>query len=142
VKDFSIIKGWNENEPIGITCIARNDKFNKHIYYIRLYFTVLLLARSNTRDIPFSNILISKKQFLCNKKAYCTLLQNQWMTLRGTRVQYVFLLYRYQWNTVISELNKNDNFTSEITIFISLPLYFAPFRCRRHMKTSSLKRKN
>ena len=41
-----------------------NDKIN---YYIRLYFTVFLLARSNTRDIPFSNILISKKQFLCNK---------------------------------------------------------------------------
>jgi hypothetical protein len=35
--------------------------------FIRLYFTVFLLARSNTRDIPFSNILISKKQFLCNK---------------------------------------------------------------------------
>jgi hypothetical protein len=33
-------------------------------YYIRLYFTVFLLARSNTRDIPFSNILISKKQFI------------------------------------------------------------------------------
>jgi hypothetical protein len=50
---------------------------NKKYYYIRLYFTVFLLARSNTRDIPFSNILISKKQFLCNKKAYCTLVQNQ-----------------------------------------------------------------
>jgi hypothetical protein len=47
------------------------------VYYIRLYFTVFLLARSNTRDIPFSNILISKKQFLCNKKSYCTLVQNQ-----------------------------------------------------------------
>jgi hypothetical protein len=43
---------------------------------------------------------------------------------------------------VISELNKNDNFTSENTICISLSLYFTPFRCRRHMKTSSLKRKN
>jgi hypothetical protein len=32
-------------------------------YYIRLYFTVFLLARSNTRDIPFSNIWITKKQF-------------------------------------------------------------------------------
>ena len=31
-------------------------------------FYGFLLARSNTRDIPFSNILISKKQFLCNKK--------------------------------------------------------------------------
>ena len=30
------------------------------------------------------------------------------------------LLYRYRWNTVISELNKNDNFTSEITIFIAI----------------------
>jgi hypothetical protein len=39
-------------------------------YYIRLYFTVFLLARSNTLDIPFSNILINKKQFLCNKKSY------------------------------------------------------------------------
>jgi hypothetical protein len=52
----------------------------------------------------------------------------------------LLLLYRHRWNTVISELNKNDNFTSEITIFISLSLYFAPFRCRRHRKTSSLKR--
>jgi hypothetical protein len=41
--------------------------FNKDNYYIILYFTVFLLARSNTRDIPFSNILISKKQFRCNK---------------------------------------------------------------------------
>jgi hypothetical protein len=34
---------------------------NKDNYYIMLYFTVFLLARSNTRDIPFTNILISKK---------------------------------------------------------------------------------
>ena len=27
---------------------------HKKYYYIRLYFTVFLLARSNTRDIPFS----------------------------------------------------------------------------------------
>ena len=67
---------------------------NIKYYYIRVYFTVFLLARSNTRDIPFSNILISKKQFLCNKKAYCTLVQNQWMKLRGTRVQYGFLFHR------------------------------------------------
>ena len=39
------------------------------------------------------------------------------------------------------DLNKNDNFTSEITIFISLSLCFASFRCRRHRKSSSLKRK-
>jgi hypothetical protein len=54
---------------------------SQYIYYIRLYFTVFLLARSNTRDIPFSDILISKKQFLCNIKSYCTLVQNQWMKL-------------------------------------------------------------
>ena len=35
-----------------------NSWWNKGNYYIRLYFTVFLLARSNTRDIPFSNILI------------------------------------------------------------------------------------
>jgi hypothetical protein len=34
------------------------------------------------------------KQFLCNKKSYCTLVQNQWMKLHGTRVQYGFLLHR------------------------------------------------
>ena len=33
---------------------------------------------------------------------------------------------RYRWNTVISELNKNDNFTSEITIFIfTLAIFLA-----------------
>jgi hypothetical protein len=48
---------------------------------------------------------------------------------------FFLLLYKYRSNTVISELNQNDNFSSEITIFISLSLYFAPFRCRRHMKT-------
>ena len=49
-----------------------------HKALILLFF---LLARSNTRDIPFSNILISKKQFMCNKKSYCTLVKNQWMKL-------------------------------------------------------------
>ena len=45
-------------------------------YYIRLYFTVFLLARSNTRDIPFSNILISKKQFLCNNSYMIYIIRN------------------------------------------------------------------
>jgi hypothetical protein len=37
--------------------------------------------------------------------------------------------YRYRWNTVISELNKNDNFTSEITIFIfTLAIFSTIFR--------------
>jgi hypothetical protein len=77
--------------------------FNKSKFYLKIFLSLLLhkalfycflLARSNTRDIPFSNVLISKKQFLCNKKSYCTLVQNQWMKLRGTRVQYGFLLHR------------------------------------------------
>ena len=60
---------------IGTDCIGSN----KSNYYIRLYFTVFLLARSNTRDIPFSNILISKKLFLCNKKAYALSCKiNEW----------------------------------------------------------------
>ena len=34
MKDFYfIIKGWSENKPIGITCIARNNKFNINIFY-------------------------------------------------------------------------------------------------------------
>ena len=70
---------WNQNIAIStivgtsshIKCSVISTLFiilfNKDNYYIRLYFTVFLLARSNTRDIPFSNILISKKQFRCNK---------------------------------------------------------------------------
>ena len=54
-------------ERCGRTFPAIFQLFNIIYYYIRLYFTVFLLARSNTRDIPFSNILISKKQCLCNK---------------------------------------------------------------------------
>jgi hypothetical protein len=35
---FLIIKEWNENKPIGITYIARKNKFNKHIHvYINQY---------------------------------------------------------------------------------------------------------
>jgi hypothetical protein len=35
----------------------------------------------------FLTYWLAKKQFLCNKRAYCTLVQNQWMKLRG-RVKY------------------------------------------------------
>ena len=60
--------GFDINWLINILCSVEFDEIeHKLFYYIRLYFTVFLLARSNTRDIPFSNILISKKQFLCNK---------------------------------------------------------------------------
>jgi hypothetical protein len=35
---FCIINGRNENKPIGITFIARNNKINKHIHvYINQY---------------------------------------------------------------------------------------------------------
>ena len=47
--------------------IGHRTLSNNMHYYIRLYSTVFLLARINTRDVPFSNILISKKQFRCNK---------------------------------------------------------------------------
>jgi hypothetical protein len=56
----------NKNNMNG-TKSDEKKTLNNLCYYIRLYFTVFLLARSNTRDIPFSNIFISKKQFLCNK---------------------------------------------------------------------------
>ena len=64
------------------------------VYYIRFYFTVFLLVSSNTRDIPFSNILISKKQFLCNKKTYCVLVPRNFIPWFCTRVQYDYLLHR------------------------------------------------
>jgi hypothetical protein len=38
--------------------------------------------------------------------------------------------------------NVSCNVAPKLSFLISLSLYFAPFRCRRHMKTSSLKRKN
>jgi hypothetical protein len=62
-----------------LSLYCNSEICNKDYYYIRLYFAVFLLAGSNTRDIPFSNILISKMQFLWNEKSYCTLVQNQWL---------------------------------------------------------------
>jgi hypothetical protein len=44
--------------------------------------------------LKFSNILISKKQFLCNKKPYCTLVPRNFIHWFCTRVQYDFLLHR------------------------------------------------
>ena len=44
--------------------------------------------------MKFSNILISKKQFLCNKKPYCTLVPRNFIHWFCTRVQYAFLLNR------------------------------------------------
>ena len=44
--------------------------------------------------MKFSNILISKKQFLCNKKTYCTLVPRNFIHSFCTRVQYAFLLRR------------------------------------------------
>ena len=38
--------------------------------------------------------LISKKQFLCNKKPYCTLVPRNFIHWSCTRVQYAFLLNR------------------------------------------------
>ena len=35
--------------------------------------------------------------------------------LETNTVYYFILLYRYRWNTMISELNNNDNFTSKLT---------------------------
>ena len=39
--------------------------------------------------------LISKKQFLCNKKPYCTLVPRNFIHWFCTRVQYDFLLHRH-----------------------------------------------
>jgi hypothetical protein len=89
---MKFLKVWNFIKILNFNFFFNQKKFLKfwifffkfwtlNLFYIRLYFTVFLLARSNTRDIPFSNILISKKQFPCNKKSYCTLVQNQWMEL-------------------------------------------------------------
>jgi hypothetical protein len=44
--------------------------------------------------MKFSDILISKKQFLCNKKPYCTLVPRNFIHWFCTRVQYDFLLHR------------------------------------------------
>ena len=44
--------------------------------------------------MKFSNIMISKKQFLCNKKPYCTLVPRNFIHWFCTRVQYDYLLHR------------------------------------------------
>jgi hypothetical protein len=54
-------------------------------------FTVFLLARSNTHDIPFSNILISKKPFLCNKYMLsgCELIDTENISLPNQNMKFL-----------------------------------------------------
>ena len=100
-------------------------------YYIRLYFTVFLLARSNTRDIPFSSILISKKQFLCHKKPYCTLVQNQWMKLRATREQNVFF--------IAQKLLFAHQYVRKLKNFINFLNFQKISKFQKFLKTSKIK---
>jgi hypothetical protein len=58
-------------------------------YYIRLYFTVFLLTRSNTRDIPFSNILITLKNFFENFE----LLKKSFFKFYNFEILWNFLTY-------------------------------------------------
>ena len=61
-------------------------------FYENLDFFFLILEISNF--MRFSNILISKKQFLCNKKPYRTLVPRNFIHWICMRVQYAFLLHR------------------------------------------------
>ena len=45
--------------------------------------------------MKFSNILISKKQFLCNNKPYCTLVPRNFIHWFCTRVQYVYVIWMW-----------------------------------------------
>jgi hypothetical protein len=120
INTYFCLPNWN---LININELAMDRKWwnNSYIlyYYIRLYFTVFLLARSNTRDIPFSNILISKKQFLCplvfilwfsnfmkfsniliskkqflcNKKTYCTLVPRNFIHWFCTSAIWLFIYF-------------------------------------------------
>ena len=60
---------------------------------LKIFVSNTLFTSSLKILMKFSNILISKKQFLCNKKSYCTLVQNQWIKLLSpsqlvTSIQY------------------------------------------------------
>jgi hypothetical protein len=59
--------------------------------YPCLWLTVFLLARSNSHDIPFSSILISKKQFLCNKYMLsgCELIDTENISLPSQNMKFV-----------------------------------------------------
>ena len=57
-------------------------------------FIIFKFFRKFGNFIKFSNILISKKQFLCNKKPYCTLVPRNFIHWFCTRVKYDFLLHR------------------------------------------------
>jgi hypothetical protein len=81
-----------------LSLYCNSEICNKDYYYIRLYFAVFLLAGSNTRDIPFSNILISKMQFLWNEKSYCTQYALTIKLVGRTSSAHSCNSYAYFWN--------------------------------------------
>jgi hypothetical protein len=95
-------------------------QYSNNIYYIRLYFTVFLLARSNTRDIPFSNILISKKQCLCNN---IELLHEYWWILSRALYSLLYCSKFFRKNILIFALVQYEWHSERTGIFIVINIY-------------------
>ena len=89
-------------------------KFVKKNWTLNFYFFLFYdfqMFWKFSNFMKFFNILISKKQFLCNTKPYCTRASNfiHWFC---TRVQYVFLLHRncFLLINMLENFNKFQNF--------------------------------
>jgi hypothetical protein len=71
--------------PSGISCLYWST--NTTVNLCQVYYTITALERDLKIFWTFSNILISKEQFLCNKKPYCTLVpRNFFLLMKETEV--------------------------------------------------------
>jgi hypothetical protein len=86
-------KFWIFKKKIEIIRKFWNWNFKKKLNFKFIFFLISLFWKFWNFKF-FSNILISKKQFLCNKKPYCTLVPRNFIHLFCTRVQYDYLLHR------------------------------------------------
>ena len=88
-----------------LTNFENFDFFLKNFELEMCYFFIFIILKffENFEILWNFLTLISKKQFLCNKKPYCTLVPRNFIHWFCTRVQYDYLLHR-NWFLLINML--------------------------------------
>jgi hypothetical protein len=101
-------------------------------------FLAYWLAKSNFCEIiilykfsnfmKFSSLLISKTQFLCNKKPYCTLVPRNFIHWFCTRVQYDYLLHRNCF--LLINMLENGMYLLLLIVYLTdiCPIYFSDWK--------------
>jgi hypothetical protein len=111
---MKFLKVWNFMKILNFKTkieILRNFWNFEILFKIFKFFFVFLIL-SFLNFMKFSNILISKKQFLCNEKPYCTLMPRNFIHWFCTRVQYDFLLHR----NLFLLINMSENGMSRVLL--------------------------